>query len=66
MNKNQRDLYWRNDDEKGDKNAISRELVCNFDGQGFYLTKDLVRSGWRAMQTVLNFLIGWFFKPIKM
>lgn len=45
MNKNQRDLYWRNDDEKGDKNAISRELVCNFDGQGFYLTKDLVRSG---------------------
>ena len=37
------DLYWRKDDVKSDKIAkndtISRELVCNFDGQGFYLGK---------------------------
>ena len=33
------DLYWRDDDVKSDKIAkndkFSRELVCNFDGQGF-------------------------------
>ena len=48
MNKNQRDLYWRKDDEKSDKNAISRELVCNFDGQGFYF---ILNSYWRITQT---------------
>ena len=33
------DLYWGNDDVKTDKIAkndkFSRELVCNYDGQGF-------------------------------
>ena len=45
MNKNQRDLYWRKDDEKSDKNAISRELVCNFDGQGFYFVPTVRLTG---------------------
>ena len=34
------DVYWRKDDVMSDKIAtsdtISREIVCNFDGQGFY------------------------------
>ena len=36
MNMDKRSLYWKKDDKKYNKTEISREIVCNFDGQGFY------------------------------